>query len=325
MEERWCSAGRQRLQHPAKKQVGGGLRATCCPLLPIKMSLLGPSITSTKADMARRAARFAEPLAPRATTRPAVPRVPHPDAPAQLKGDVKQKLLEVVKARLEAGDEISPYQLTLLGSYGMSLADFSVGKAARRGAAGDAGDAGASSGTAAKRRRRAREEAGAVGAAEDAGGSSGGGAGESVPAVARSSAKASKKSYAAAAAAAAVAAGPAALPSASKSAVAAVAVAAAAPAAPAAISRAAAAAAATAAAAVAPAASSRAPKPAATEAAAASPVSGGIGSLKKLVRSLEKLKARQAEGGVLSRPEQQALASLPAAYSGLLARLASPQ
>jgi hypothetical protein len=88
------------------------------------MSLLGPLIPCTAADAARRAARFAAPSGGAAAPPGArKARIPHPDKPAQISGDPKQKLLEVLTGKLASGEEVSAYQLSLLESYGMSLAD----------------------------------------------------------------------------------------------------------------------------------------------------------------------------------------------------------
>lgn len=223
------------------------------------------SLTSTAAEKARRAARFGadhKAAAQAQAQGKAKPRIPHPDAPAQLlAGDPQQTLIKVVKARLAAGEDISPYQLSLLQTFGLSLADFQA-SSARKKAAKDGGSAKGSG-----KRRRAEAEArseGAAGAlAPAAGGAArgeaeGGGAAQAPPPAPAhaSGARAQKRSYAA------VAAAP----------------------------------------------------------PAASP-SGSVPSLRKQARSLERLQARQAEGGVLSRPEREALALLPAVYQALMARM----
>ena len=88
-------------------------------------------IPCSAADLARRASKF-QPLARADPSRREV-RVPHPDAPAQLKGDPQKKLLAVVRARLEAGEEVSPYQQSLLQTYGLTLADLSSPRAGKEG------------------------------------------------------------------------------------------------------------------------------------------------------------------------------------------------
>ena len=94
------------------------------------MSLLGPLIPCTAADAARRAARFAAPSGDAAAAAPSgarKARIPHPDKPAQISGDPKQKLIEVLTGKLASGEEVSAYQLSLLESYGMALADLAPG------------------------------------------------------------------------------------------------------------------------------------------------------------------------------------------------------
>ena len=86
-----------------------------------KDGVMSHGIPCSAADLARRASKF-QPLARADSSRREV-RVPHPDAPAQLKGDPQKKLLAVVRARLEAGEEVSPYQQSLLQTYGLTLAD----------------------------------------------------------------------------------------------------------------------------------------------------------------------------------------------------------
>ena len=213
------------------------------------------SLTSTAAEKARRAARFgADHKAAQAQAQgKAKPRIPHPDAPAQLlAGDPQQALITVVKARLAAGEDISPYQLSLLQTFGLSLADFSGAKkrAAKAGPGGSAKGSG-------KRRRaeaEARSEGAAAALAPAAGGTEAEGGAAQAPPPAPEHAQ--KRSYAA------VAAAP----------------------------------------------------------PAASP-SGSVPSLRRQARSLERLQARQAEGGVLSRPERDSLALLPAVYQALMARM----
>jgi hypothetical protein len=248
------------------------------------MSLLGPPISSTAADAARRAARFAQPLPPRdPSQRPAVARIPHPDAPAQLKGDPRQKLLEVVQERLAAGEEISAYQQSLLQGYGVSLADLAGKKARRRSLDGGSGKP--SSGA----KRRARAEAAAAG--EEAAGAAAAAVAAAAAAAApkavapsEGSSKAARRSYAAVTAASAAAAAAAAREE--------------------------------------EAAAGAAAAAAAAEAASPSG-SKSIPSLKKLARSLERLAARQRAGGApLSKPEAQALAALPSVYDSLMARMA---
>lgn len=266
-----------------------------------KDGVMSHGIPCSAADLARRASKF-QPLARADSSRREV-RVPHPDAPAQLKGDPQKKLLAVVRARLEAGEEVSPYQQSLLQTYGLTLADLRSPRAGKEKKRVESSSTKGAKGSA-KRKRTEECPVGGSGhpeesVAEVAAGGNASGSGSGAAAAAPSGVSVVGRSKSVERAAAAPPEGERRVGSAVGKA-----------AAPAAAEKGA------------QRAKSAERKAAAAGLAAASPpqapsLSGtkhSVASLKKLAQSLERLRAKPT----LSRAEEEAVASLPSIYDRLM-------